>query len=271
MAQCFGVMPVLGIQSAAGVTALRFKWWTVRTVYAFVMFVLTFMFTMLTVANTLDGNLSFDGIVPIIFYVSVLYIRFCFGRMARRWPELMRHWARVEQQMPALQTHMERQRLAYRIKIVSIVVMTMSLAEHVLNIISIVSYSNRCNPNQADPIRNYFLAEQSQLFRFVEYRPVLAFMGKVINSSATFLWTYMDLFVILVSLGLASRFRQINESLRRYKGAAMPEQFWREHRVWYRSMCDLCNAVDDAVAHITMVSFANNLYFVCVQLLRSLK
>lgn len=51
----------------------------------------------------------------------------------------------------------------------------------------------------------------------------------------------------------------------------MPEQFWIEHRQYYRSMCDLCKSVDDAISKITIVSFANNLYFVCVQLLRSLK
>lgn len=271
MAQFFGVMPVCGVQNAAGASALQYRWLTVRTVYAIVLFVLTAVFTVMTILQKFEQTLSFDNIVPIIFYVSVLYIRLCFALLARRWPSLMRQWARVERQMPPLTALADQQRLAYRIKMLAITVLTMSLAEHILNIISIVSFSNRCNPNQEEPIRNFFLAEQSQFFRYVDYRPELAVLGKIINGSATFLWSYMDLFVMMVSVGLATRFRQINESLRRYKGAVMSEQFWREHRLYYRSMCDLVRRMDDSVAHITMVSFANNLYFVCMQLLRSLK
>lgn len=125
---------------------------------------------------------------------------------------------------------------------------------------------------------------------FLPYRPIIAFLGKIVNVCTTFLWTYMDLFVMLIGVGLSSRFRQINESLMRHKGQVndanwiftcvnsiymfhwqeMPESFWNEHRQYYRNMCDLCQAVDDAMSKITMVSFANNLYFVCVQLLRSL-
>lgn len=270
MAQCFGVMPVRGIKRADA-TQLQFAWQSWRCAYAFFMIGLTVMFTVLTILQTFSDELNFDAIVPVIFYVSVMYIRFAFVRLARHWPTLMLHWERVERELPAYTTQIERQRLAYHIKMVSIVVLTLSLAEHLLNIISIISYSNRCNPLQTEPIKNYFLAEQSQFFRYVEYKPILAFLGKFINSSATFLWSYMDLFVIIVSQGLSARFRQINESLARHKGAAMPESFWRAHRLYYRGMCDLCTAMDDAVAHITMVSFANNLYFVCVQLLRSLK
>lgn len=51
----------------------------------------------------------------------------------------------------------------------------------------------------------------------------------------------------------------------------MPESYWIEIRANYRNMCKLCESVDQAIGAITIVSFANNLYFVCVQLLRSLK
>lgn len=51
----------------------------------------------------------------------------------------------------------------------------------------------------------------------------------------------------------------------------MPETFWIENRINYRNICRLCDAIDTAIGPITMVSFGNNLYFVCVQLLKSLK
>lgn len=51
----------------------------------------------------------------------------------------------------------------------------------------------------------------------------------------------------------------------------MPETFWIENRINYRNICRLCEAIDKAIGPITIVSFGNNLYFVCVQLLKSLK
>lgn len=51
----------------------------------------------------------------------------------------------------------------------------------------------------------------------------------------------------------------------------MPESFWSEHRIYYRNICDLCMTIDSAIGHITLVSFSNNLWFICVQLLFSLK
>lgn len=51
----------------------------------------------------------------------------------------------------------------------------------------------------------------------------------------------------------------------------MAPSYWSERRIQYRNICILCDKMDDAISLITMVSFSNNLYFICVQLLRSLK
>ena len=62
------------------------------------------------------------------------------------------------------------------------------------------------------------MAEQSQLFAFMSYSSTTAFVGKLINVMNTFVWTYMDVFVMLISVGLSSRFMQINENLFKHKG-----------------------------------------------------
>lgn len=51
----------------------------------------------------------------------------------------------------------------------------------------------------------------------------------------------------------------------------MPEVYWSTRRKQYRNLCELCTRIDGAISLITMISFSNNLYFICVQLLRSLK
>lgn len=149
----------------------------------------------------------------------------------------MMQWRKVEKKLPPHETIRQRSELAHKIKMTSIIIMTLSLSkemmklykrsiernysstvEHLLNIISIVSHLRACNKNMTDPIRLYFQAEQNQLFDFFEFSPFLAFVGKTMNVLTTFLWSYMDLFVIVISLGLSSRFKQINDNLMKHKG-----------------------------------------------------
>lgn len=51
----------------------------------------------------------------------------------------------------------------------------------------------------------------------------------------------------------------------------MNEDYWESRRLQYRNLAKLCADVDAAISSIVMLSFLNNLFFICVQLLRSLK
>lgn len=43
------------------------------------------------------------------------------------------------------------------------------------------------------------------------------------------------------------------------------------HRIQYRKIVHLVDTVDDAISTIIIVAFANNLFFICVQIVRSIK
>lgn len=94
-----------------------------------------------------------------------------------------------------------------------------------MNIFSIVHYSIECL-RQDDPVQEIFKVQISQLIAFFPYSPFVAFIGKFINIVATFAWNYMDLFIMIVSVGLSSRFKQINEELRRVKGEVNNHSFF---------------------------------------------
>lgn len=51
----------------------------------------------------------------------------------------------------------------------------------------------------------------------------------------------------------------------------MPEVFWTYARTRYRSIVELILEVDNAVSGLMLISFGSNLYFVCLQLLKSIK
>lgn len=164
--------------------------------------------------------------------------------------------------------------------------------EHTLHIISIAHYSQTCLKTK-EPIKEFFESQLSQLFTFFPFSPWLAFFGKLVNIISTFAWSFMDLFLMMVSVGLSSRFKQINDDLERIKGEVetttillsisncfklnqfnsqhMTEDYWALRRTQYRKLSGLCIIVDDAISQITFLSFSNNLFFISVQLLRSIR
>lgn len=76
---------------------------------------------------------------------------------------------------------------------------------------------------------------------------------------------------MVISIGLTSKFRQINEDLMAAKGQSTYPGFWSEHRLYYREAAKLVAFVDEAVGKISLISISNNLFFICVQLLKSLE
>ena len=51
----------------------------------------------------------------------------------------------------------------------------------------------------------------------------------------------------------------------------VPPGFWAEYRLYYREITNLILVVDTALSKIILISISNNLFFICVQLLRSLE
>lgn len=48
-------------------------------------------------------------------------------------------------------------------------------------------------------------------FSIIDYSPYLGILFQLINTRMAFAWTFLDLFIILISCSLAVRFRQVNE------------------------------------------------------------
>lgn len=91
------------------------------------------------------------------------------------------------------------------------------LAETLLSNISGIQKANDCMKT-TNPIKNVFMEQMPHIFHFTSYSSTKAILGKFVNVMATFAWTYMDLFIMVISVGLVTRFQQINKSLMEHKG-----------------------------------------------------
>lgn len=64
-----------------------------------------------------------------------------------------------------------------------------------------------------DPMKRFIVAQLPHVFVCTSYSRVKGIIAKIINILATFMWSYMDLFLMIISVGLSSLFKQINGSL----------------------------------------------------------
>uniref|UniRef100_A0A182JEB1 Gustatory receptor n=1 Tax=Anopheles atroparvus TaxID=41427 RepID=A0A182JEB1_ANOAO len=268
MAQLFSIMPVCGIL-AKDPRKLRFSYVSGRAFYAY--FCATGIGFMATMALYffVSKRYNFQKMVTAFFYTYNLYAMFRFGQLAKRWPALMVKWTRIDQTLPPQKDEFERATLGYRIKLCSILVMTLSLSEHLLSIVAAVHYSNNC-PAVHDPYEAFFKSNFAFLYYYFRYSALRGFLTKFFNVICNFMWSYVDLFVIVISMGLSHSFRRINAFLFQHKREKMTEQFWGEQRQKFRNVCDLVTTVDDHISLITMLSISNNLFFICVQILNSM-
>lgn len=51
----------------------------------------------------------------------------------------------------------------------------------------------------------------------------------------------------------------------------LPSTYWRKSRETYNMLASLTRDFDEFLSPVILLSFANNLYFICLQLLNSLK
>lgn len=94
---------------------------------------------------------------------------------------------------------------------------TFCLVEHILNIVSIIMEAISHQP-QRNPLHVLFEVQVPLIFTFTELTWWKALLSKWFNIVVTFAWSFMDLFVMCVSVGLASQFKQINADLQQMKG-----------------------------------------------------
>lgn len=214
-AQLFAVMPVCDV-TAKDPRRLYFSWFSKRALYTYVGLAGTAFVAVNAIIRFLMKNFNFNRLTTVFFYSYNLYGMYRFLLLARKWPKLMQSWYDAEQTLPQMGNVVDRGALAWKIKMISLLVITMSLTEHLISIIAAVYYTSDC-PDIGDPVDFFFKSNFVFIFHYFEYSKVRGFFIKYINILCTFLWSYIDLFVIVTSIGLSHTLKRINEYLMKHK------------------------------------------------------
>ncbi|XP_041766264.1 gustatory receptor for sugar taste 64e-like [Anopheles merus] len=252
--QMFGLLPLDGVWCG--------RWWSIhwrllswRNLYALFVQLSALIMACFSFATFWYSGVEFAKIMSWWFFTLNLLISINFAVLARNWPQLMSRWPRLSAAC---------RRNARQVGLVATVLLTSGLIEHVLSKPAGLHRAYRC------PIPNLLEAHYKQafpeMFSFVPYNPYVGFLAQTITSLLTVYWNYVDLFLISVSVGLRTNLAQVNDVIASSEKLYHRGIFWKDQCTHYRRVLGLIRHVNNHIGVFIVISYASNLFFICVQL-----
>ncbi|KAF9406730.1 hypothetical protein HW555_012993 [Spodoptera exigua] len=244
--QVFSLLPFVGVFSnvASNVKFIKTSW---KCVYSLISLIGQIFMAVLCINKLARSNVTLNGTSPVIFYVTTCVTMIMFFHVARRWPQLVQHIAKAEDMDP-----------------------NFDCMEHILSLLSAFAGAAACYSGM-DTYEGFVTHFYPWVFNYLPYSPVLGIITQFLHFQSTFIWNFSDLFVICMSYYLTSRLEQVNKKLLAAQGKYLPEIFWRSTREDYCRATQIVRKVDDVISGVVFISFANNLFFICLQLFNTLE
>uniref|UniRef100_A0A1B0GLQ7 Gustatory receptor n=1 Tax=Lutzomyia longipalpis TaxID=7200 RepID=A0A1B0GLQ7_LUTLO len=262
--QCASLFPIKG----KNLEDLECSIVSFRMLYACSICLAMLVMCLLSLKKLISISLAYEKFVTVIYYSLLFWACVHFIRMARHWPQLMRRWAEVERSLPQCEHLCNKISTKRKLLILVISVTILTMIEETFSIISGITKAKGCI-GIWDSVERYFKQSFPQIFSLVEYHETAAILAQIVQLYSTFIWNFLDMFVMTISIGLSSVVRQFNVRLSFAEGKNMPASFWAHQKRDYQLVCSLVEMMDSAIAHVTVQAFFSNLYYICVQLLNS--
>ncbi|XP_054270465.1 gustatory receptor for sugar taste 64f-like [Macrosteles quadrilineatus] len=275
LAAVLGTFPVTNITSSS-TRRLRFRWLSPVTVYTMVLLLGFVTVELISIDYTIQhlnqANLTVAGgfkraTSGTIFYGNACIGIYLFLSLAKAWPDLANKWRTVELSMKIY----GQPRLFLRFITIATVFMSLAFMENGLhNWLSVQTVFSAYDNETiyfVDYLRIFALNSHWYLFEDHSYTTWRGLATVWISLSGTFIWNFIDLFIMLVSSALAAQFNVLNRALRAIRGKILTQLEWREYREMYASLTHLVKLVDHHINRIIVLSVTNNVYFICAQLI----
>ncbi|CAO1403396.1 unnamed protein product, partial [Diamesa serratosioi] len=227
----------------------------------------------------------------LFFFFNSVAQSYIFFFLALKWNKIMRFWYKKEKVFLHEPYKVSGIGMTLKVRLVGCIFFVFFLMEHFM-FIGMEIHDNilqleQCNAKTENYFKNYFRRERPHLLIAFPYYiwEIPIFQWSLMLMA--FSWNYVDVFIIIVSMGLKSRFVQLNNRLRTTDIHQMNESFWSEIRIHYSNLidliisetiwievrghyvliCELLEIVDHDLRFLILLSNLNNLYFICFQLL----
>ncbi|XP_068629137.1 gustatory receptor for sugar taste 64e-like [Battus philenor] len=263
--QCFGLNPVVGVFNVDA-SKMRFMFCSARCLYTILSIFGQGSMLFLSIMKFLkDTNASISSNTTLAFYSSNFLTTVLFLHMATKWPRLCLQISMSEASCPNMDTS-----LIKNCNMTCILILALATVEHFLSDLSGLAAVIDCEP-QKNVYEAFVKRSFPWVYEFVPYNHFVGFLSQAFNIQLTFTWSFADLFIICISFYLISRLEQVNKKILNARGKNKSQHFWRTVREDYNRAASLVRRVDEVIGAIIFISFANNLFFICLQLYNTLK
>ncbi|XP_055605229.1 gustatory receptor for sugar taste 64f-like [Uranotaenia lowii] len=271
LSQIFGVFP-LGNVMARLPSGYKFRWWHPACLVSSLAIFGGYAVSVFSLLRHLQ-HLNAINIAEAFFFGLCASITVMMKKIAERWQMITTIWYETEEVF--LHQPFTNAFLTRRIRTMAAGMLLLAFVEHLLcvvnNIVNLKTEATYCNWTIADPFEHYALKVFVSTFKYMPYSLPLAIFNEYIILSMTYAWNFIDILLILVSIGIQSRFDQLNKYLaeRIKKKQPTDESFWEGIRVLYASLSELVETLNEHISHLVLVSFGNDMYFICLQIMNA--
>ncbi|XP_070498929.1 gustatory receptor for sugar taste 64f-like [Chironomus tepperi] len=272
IAQFFGLLPIVGI-SSKNIKDIKFKLYSIRTLHTSFWFLSGFIFLYLETVRLVNvEHFNAQSVGGIAFFATGIISSLLYLRIAYKWSELLQMYKEVDDIFCSELYTLSGWSLKKQIKFASITLLLFAFLEHVCFwysfLFDIYMQAEVCNWQIESWFYHIFRLHLKNIFDVFPVNIVFIMWAVYMNVSFTFAWNYVDLFIIIMSLSIASKFRMINERLNGFKGRILTDTYWEEIRRHYSKICELNDYIGDNIGSLICVACLGDLYSICMQLLK---
>ncbi|XP_055543532.1 uncharacterized protein LOC129729076 [Wyeomyia smithii] len=269
LGQTFGIFPVLGYGSDTA-SKVHFKVFSFQMFYSLLMQLGGSMMSGFSLATFWTTGVEFSKILSWMFFTINLMITLGFTALARIWPKLMVEWENTVRTLPERpQLAANNMQLRRKAKLIMTCLMFSALFEHALAKPAGLYRAYKCGIKNL--LEAHLMQAFPEMYSFIPYNAYLGFTCQIITSILTFYWNYIDLFLMVLCIGLRQNIKHINDIILRSSAEYGSLHFWTVYWKHYQKVCELVQLFKIKLAYFVAISFANNLFFICIQMLGLLK
>lgn len=165
--------------------------------------------------------------------------------------------------------------LSLKIRLIGALFFGLFLIEHLLFLV-LMEEANQyqmklCNVTSITALNNFMRRVRPHILEVLPFHWTLFVVFQWLISILAFGWNFVDYFLIILSLCMATRFNQLNDRLKRTKNHEMDNKFWLDTRIHYTNLVDLLQYIDKKIAALVLISMSHNLFLVCTKVFEAIR
>ena len=124
------------------------------------------------------------------------------------------------------------------------------------------------NLTVADPVELFITRHIGYSVNNIPYRynHFLGFFLEYLNFSCTIWWNFLDLFIVLISIGISFLFERVNIRMQNLKGLMLDENVWAEIRYHHFQVLELLQTVNESLNEMLILACFSDGYVILCQL-----